>query len=264
MKVEHLKNLIKKSKFINEIDLEYLKKKCSSASPYPHICIDGMWKDEFLNKVAIEVENMRYWAGEKLFFGSKKKKWQNNWEDFSDNTNTFLSFLNQSLIIKIIEFITNEKGLISDPYLEGGGVHSTGNEGFLKLHIDFNWNDQLKLQRRINILVYLNKNWKKEYGGQIELAFKNKSGILENIVSLDPIFNRTLIFVTDSNSYHGQPNPVNHPFDKRRNSIAAYYYRSPTEDDILYESKRSETTYVDKSGKPINNSVLKKFLKKFI
>lgn len=73
MKVEHLKNLIKKSKFINEIDLEYLKKKCSSASPYPHICIDGMWKDEFLNKVAIEVENMRYWAGEKLFFGSKKK-----------------------------------------------------------------------------------------------------------------------------------------------------------------------------------------------
>lgn len=148
--------------------------------------------------------------------------------------------------------------------MEGGGVHSTGNEGFLKLHIDFNWNDQLKLQRRINILVYLNKNWKKEYGGQIELAFKNKSGILENIVSLDPIFNRTLIFVTDSNSYHGQPNPVNHPFDKRRNSIAAYYYRSPTEDDILYESKRSETTYVDKSGKPINNSVLKKFLKKFI
>ena len=67
-------------------------------------------------------------------------------------------------------------------------------------------------------MVYLNKDWRADFGGQIELAGKNANGEFDTLVALEPIFNRTLIFVTDDSSFHGQPNPVNHPQNNRRNS----------------------------------------------
>jgi len=109
----------------------------------------------------------------------------------------------------------------------------------------------------------LNKNWKKEYGGQIELAGKNDLGEFMSSVSLEPIFNRTLIFVTDNHSYHGQPNPVRHPHQERRNSIAAYYYtaKPPNEDS---KGKRHTTYYIDEQGKKLKESRFRKIKNKLL
>ena len=201
------------------------------------------------------------WAGEKKFFGAMQKRYQNNWQELPYNVSKFLSYLNQPLVLRIVEFITDEIGLIPDPYLNGGGIHSTGEDGFLKLHTDFNWNKKLKLYRRINILVYLNKDWKSEYGGQIELAGKKANGSFKTYTSLKPIFNRTLIFITDDESYHGHPKPVKHPLKKRRDSIAAYYYIASKPEGIS-ENKRIDTNYVDENGKKLNASFLKKLASK--
>jgi len=255
---------IDRSKFINKIDLISLKNKFLKSKPFPHIFIDNMWNNDFLDKITLEVISFEDWAGEKDFFGSKKKKWQNNWDQLPYNSNKFLAFLNQSLFINILEFITNESGLISDPHLEGGGIHSTGNDGFLKFHIDFNWNDNLKLYRRINTIVYLNKDWKKEYGGQIELASMDELKKFKSTLSVEPIFNRTLIFITDENSFHGQPNPVCHPMEMRRNSIATYYYTSQKQYAYHDKKKRINTSYVSKSGKKIHNNLFSRIFKKLI
>ena len=260
---ETLQQLIHQSKFINELDLMRLRDEFLAAKPTPHIFIDGMWDDEFLDGIATEVDSFTHWAGEKDFFGSREKRRQADWESLPSNTHAFISYLNQPLILRLIEFLSNEDGLISDPYLEGGGIHSTGQDGFLKLHADFNWNSRLKLYRRINILVYLNKGWEEEFGGQIELAGKDSNGEFNSIVSRSPIFNRTLIFITDDHSYHGQPNPVQNPFNKRRNSIAAYYYQSQKPKGTA-AVKRERTDYVDENGKKLGKSLLKRIARKIM
>jgi len=259
--VEQLDLALGKSPYINNLDLLNLRQRCVNSQPFRHICIDDMWDENFLTKVSDEVSQFKNWAGEKDFYGSKKKKWQTDWDLLPPNTNSFLAYLNQSTVLQLIEFLTGEKDLISDPYLEGGGIHSTGEGGFLKLHTDFNWNDKLKLYRRINILVYLNKDWHSDFGGQIELAGKNANGEFDTLVALEPIFNRTLIFVTDDSSFHGQPNPVNHPRNNRRNSIAAYYYvaNKPTGTSDV---KRVGTDYVNEDGSKIHESIVTKAFRK--
>src|SRR3546814_13364087 len=39
-----------------------------------------------------------------------------------------------------------------------------------------------------------------------------------------PVFNRCVVFNTDSDSYHGHPDPLTCPEDRSRRSIALYYY----------------------------------------
>ena len=111
--------------------------------------------------------------------------------------------------------------MIPDPYLIGGGLHELRNEGFLNIHSDFNRHPKMKLDRRLNILIYLNKDWKDEFGGQLQLWDINMKECKKNIV---PIFNRMVIFSTTDTSYHGNPIEVNHPTFVSRKSIAMYYY----------------------------------------
>jgi hypothetical protein len=252
---------IEKSQVINQIDLFDLRRQCLSAKPFPYVCIDGLWNGSLLERVAAEVDALETWAGEKNFHGSQGKRWQSDWDEFPVNTRGFIQLLNSPLILNITEIITNETGLIPDPYLQGGGIHSIGQGGFLRLHADFNWSRKLRLQRRINILVYLNKDWKQEYGGQLELAGPRAGGQFSPVVSLDPCFNRTVIFITTDESFHGNPVPVKSPENRRRNSIAAYYYQSL---DVSDHNRgiRTETDYLDDSNRRIANGLLAKISRK--
>ena len=96
-------------------------------------------------------------------------------------------------------------GLIADPYLEGGGLHQIPRGGKLGIHVDFNWHERMKVYRRINVLVYLNKDWDASYGGHFQLWSDSKGSKKEKIL---PIFNRMAIFNTTTNSYHGHPEPL--------------------------------------------------------
>lgn len=92
----------------------------------------------------------------------------------------------------------------------------------------------MDLERRINVLIYLNKDWKSEYGGQLELWDRGMNAAEEVV---DPVFNRCVIFNTDSDSYHGNPSPVAHPAGVSRKSIALYYYTA-----TWSKAKRDHTT----------------------
>ncbi len=89
------------------------------------------------------------------------------------------------------------------------------------MHADFNRHKKLKLDRRLNVLLYLNQNWKEEYGGHFELWNEDISASVRKIL---PVFNRMAMFSTTSTSYHGHPTPLSCPPDRTRKSIAIYYY----------------------------------------
>ena len=48
-------------------------------------------------------------------------------------------------------------------------MHQSFNGGFLKVHSDFIYKRKSKQKRVINLLLYLNSNWKDEWNGSIEL-----------------------------------------------------------------------------------------------
>jgi len=239
-----------------------LAKEYSNATPFPHIVLKDIFDENVLDVARTEVENFSLWEGEKNFYGSQHKRWQSDYEKLPTTVKQVFDYLNSSGFLKILEEITGEVGLIPDPYLSGGGIHSTGKSGFLKLHADFNWHEKLKAYRRLNILVYLNKNWLDEWNGNLELAMKQDGGELKIVKSVRPHFNTTVIFTTDDHSFHGQSDPLNIPEGTRRNSLAAYYYilQKPQGSSEL---KRLSTDYRFIDGKKMKGaSVLSRYLQK--
>jgi hypothetical protein len=236
------------NKFIKIDSGNQFSEEYSRAKPFSHIVLNNIWNDDVLDLARQEVENFSLWGGEKAFYGSRKKRFQSNFSDLPSQVKELFYYLNGSEFLKILEEITGEIGLISDPYLLGGGIHSTGSGGFLKLHSDFNWHQKMKIYRRLNVLIYLNKNWESEYGGELELAEKQQNGELKITKSVDPTFNTTVIFTTDDHSFHGQSVPLNTPEHIRRNSLAAYYYVAQKPQGTA-DVARMSTDYRDLSGR---------------
>jgi Rps23 Pro-64 3,4-dihydroxylase Tpa1-like proline 4-hydroxylase len=209
----------------------------ANAEPFPSVMIDDFLPHELAESLlkhfgpAVVEGN-----GLDQSYDRAQERLKNSYHpDALDDTarSIFYSF-NSRPFIKIIENITGIKGLIPDPYYLGAGYHEIGNGGHLSIHADFNHHKPMNLERRINILIYLNKEWKEDYGGQIELWTDDMGRRVQSHV---PTFNRCVIFNTTSTSMHGNPQPVNHPDGVSRKSVALYYYTSTWSD-----SRRSHTT----------------------
>ena len=223
--------------------IERARQEFSLAKPFRHVVIDGLWQEDFLRAVAMEIETIKSWSGEKHFFGSMQKRYLDDWNLFPPTTHDFLSVLNSDKFCELLSKITSEKSLWADPYLEGGGVHSTGPGGFLRMHTDFNWHQRLKLVRRVNVLTYLNLDWKDSYFGDLLLAEEQRDSSLIVKKRISPIFNRTVIFVTDDQSFHGHPEPLACAEETRRNSIATYYYQERRKSERPMQKNRTNTDY---------------------
>ena len=140
------------------------------AKPFPHIVFDNFFNQDLLESVLKEFPDLKNIDKSIQFHNIYEKKLATNSElFFKENTKKLIYFLNSSLFLSWLQKLTGiQETLISDPYFFGGGFHEIKRDGFLKLHADFNKHKTTNLDRRLNILIYLNHNWKKEYGGGIE------------------------------------------------------------------------------------------------
>ena len=210
-------------KFQNLIDLGKQKNnEYKKATPFPHIVIDNLFDEILLDKILNEFPENINQIGDKFDNKVEKKLSLNDTNKFSLETNNFINYLNSEQFINFLQNITNiEEKLVPDPYLIGGGLHELREKGYLNVHADFNMHPTMKLDRRLNLLIYLNKDWKNEYGGSLELWDNNMKNCEKKIV---PYFNKAVIFSTTDNSFHGNPEEINHPNKLSRKSIAMYYY----------------------------------------
>jgi 2-oxoglutarate-Fe(II)-dependent oxygenase superfamily protein len=136
-------------------------------------------------------------------------------------TRHVLAQLNSAAFIDFLERLTKIEALVPDPHFVGGGLHQIEPGGHLKVHADFNFHPRTKLERRLNVLIYLNRDWKDEYGGAFELWDKKMNGAVKKVM---PHFNRCVVFSTTSTSFHGHPEPLACPEGETRKSMALYYY----------------------------------------
>ena len=122
--------------------------------------------------------------------------------------------------LDLLSYVFEMPNLLADDALVGGGIHQTGPRGHLDVHVDFNYIADRQLHRRLNILIYFNKDWKPEWGGNIELW---DADVKHCVHSFSPIFNRCVVFETNNISFHGVT-AVKCPEGMARKSFAAYYY----------------------------------------
>tara|TARA_B100001063_G_C16744582_1_gene546740 strand:- start:125 stop:922 length:798 start_codon:yes stop_codon:yes gene_type:complete len=198
------------------------REKYANADPFPHIILDNFFNESILNELINEFPKNLDQIGNNFNNKVEKKLSLNKSTLLSDSTNNFLNFLNSQIFLDFLQKLTNIKEkLVPDPYLLGGGLHELRKNGYLNIHADFNLHPSMKLDRRLNILIYLNKNWKDNYGGSLQLWDKDMKKCVQKIL---PEFNRMVIFSTTDFSYHGNPDKVLCPENLSRKSIAMYYY----------------------------------------
>jgi Rps23 Pro-64 3,4-dihydroxylase Tpa1-like proline 4-hydroxylase len=226
--------------YLNLSKLQETAKKLTNtyqtAAPYPNIYIDNFMDPEPLERVLEEFPDpeKKIWKEYENYFEGKLEA--QGEAKIGEFTSSLLYQFNSAPFLQFLETLTGIKGLIPDPYFLGGGLHQMKPGGKLGMHADFSKHGNLKLERRVNAILYLNKDWKPEYNGNLELwdsEMKNK------VTEIAPLFNRLAIFnVTDFN-IHGVPEILQCPEGMTRKSIALYYFTTDRPDGELKAGKGS-------------------------
>lgn len=200
-----------------------------TADPYPHIIIDdflGMEVvDQILDKFPQQDADVKWRqiSAKNPSGGKAQYKKQGLPREFEMPAivRQLIWELNSGTFIRILERLTGIKNLLPDPLLRGGGIHQVLPGGVLGVHADFTRHTDYDLDRRVNVLVYLNKDWHDDYEGHLELWDRDVSRCVKRI---RPTATRCVIFNTDADSFHGHPRELKCPDGVTRKSIALYYY----------------------------------------
>jgi len=198
-----------------------LRVEYSQGDPYPHIVIDDFLPAALLDKVVAEFPPAEQALWERRSTKNSLKLSCNILQELGLSTQLVLEQLNSRPMLRFLERLTGVEHLIPDALFEGGGLHQILPGGFLKIHADFNIHPEWNLDRRLNVLLFLNKDWSDAYGGEFELWDAKMAGCKKTVL---PLFNRLVIFSTTDTAYHGHPHPLRCPEGMTRKSIAAYYY----------------------------------------
>jgi hypothetical protein len=200
-----------------------------TAEPFQHVVLD-----DFLPRAVVELLVAEFPGPDDIeweMHGPGRTSWKRDryvdklaTDDetrFGPFTRHFMGQLNSGTFVAFLEQLTGTKGIFPDVSYNDCGLHSTGPGGRLMMHTDVNRHPLgLKMHQYLNLLLYLNQDWKEEYGGHLELWDRKRNPVKRIL----PVANRVVIFNTGTRSLHGHPHPLTCPPGRRRNSLAVYYY----------------------------------------
>lgn len=234
------------------------KKSYLESDPFPHICFKNFFVNDFLNQVKNELPDLS--KIEQAIQRNHKNALKFALRDvdcFEPFTKKLSIFLNSPDFLSFLNTLTSiERDLQPDVTFFGGGVHEIKRGGFLKIHADFNRDETNTLDRRLNLLVYLNDDWKEEYGGNLELWNADMTACKQSIV---PEFNTMVIFSTTDTSFHGHPDILKCPDNKSRKSFATYYYTDGRpKEEIDVDMVTHSTLYKKRKNNKNDQETLKK------
>ncbi len=224
-------------KSVDELLHEY-----QHAAPFPHLVLDDLFPYETLNPVLDELPSpsSEKWVHEHTDHLVKSNL--RSAADLGDQTFQFASILHSAGFLYFLSEITGVKALLPDPYLTGAGYHVVPEGGKFDVHADRNTDHNSGLERRVVMLIYLNRSWAPEYGGQLELW--NQQGTkCEKVI--EPLFNRTVIFEIGDKNFHGV-RPVIGAGVARRSF--AVYFHTVGKRLVMHNSIYAPTIYQNKGS----------------
>ena len=190
------------------------------AKPYPDLVIDNLFEPELLARLVAEFPQpeTRNWLTWETAHESKTTS--RGIDELSIFTQMFCLWFNSRDVIKTIESIVGIDRLVGDPLFHGAGLHEMYRGGWLEMHADYTKHFTLPLMRRINVLIYLNRDWDAGWGGELVLQAPQNG----QKVSYLPNFNRTIIFPTTAKTLHGVPEALKCPQNRSRKLLSIYYW----------------------------------------
>ena len=134
-----------------------------------------------------------------------------------------------------------------DPHLSGVGLHEIKKGGVLKVHTDFNWNEQIRLHRRLSVIIYLNPKWQESWGGNLDFYDTDRETVVSRVV---PDAGNLVVWSYNNLAYHGYPEPMKLPTGMSRKNLRLFYYVSNAKHDDKFPPHRSLYWFDDKEKVP--------------
>ena len=227
--------------------LDTIKKDFHSKKPFKYVMFENFFPADVAETIYTSYPKIEKGKWDGTTYVDQKNKFQKT--SFAENSTFDTAFkeLNSPEFLNWLQKLTDfDEQIIGDPALFGGGLHQSIKGAFLNVHVDYNIHPETKFHRRLNVLIYMNKDWKEEYEGHLELWDMTSSNKKKLIGKYAPEFNRCVIFETNEISYHGHPKPLNTPEHVNRKSIATYYYTKTRPEEEI--SGEHNTIYVNTEG----------------
>jgi hypothetical protein len=198
-----------------------IKSDYRAARPFPHLVIDGLFSPNLLDSVVLDMVRLSPAKWEHHDHDQLSQLTLFSAADLGDAGSHLVAFLHSAKFLYFLSEVTGIWELFPDPYLQGAGYHCIPRGGKFDVHVDRNTAYSTGLVRRLSLLIYLNKDWKEQYGGELELWSKDGQ---QREVIIEPTFNRTAIFEITDENYHGVPSVVRCPEGRSRNCFVVYYH----------------------------------------
>jgi len=186
------------------------------AAPFPHCIIENILTASEVRAINEEWPD-NGWI--QHYHKHARKRGCREWAEFGAQTRAAILRLNAAQFVKDIAGAFGLTSLTGDGSLYGGGLHETMVGGFLDVHADFNVHPETRYVRRLNLLLFLNEDWREEWGGALELWDREACS-----VRILPEAGRCVMFAANDSSFHGHPQPLACSPDQSRRSLALYYY----------------------------------------
>ncbi len=238
---------------IQPLDRDELRRRFVTADPFPFIVLDPFLDPGFARDVANAYPSYEaaLERGRSFDFVNERNKVQiTEPTRFPEPVKALHAAISSQEFRDELSFITGIPRLLDDPGLVGGGMHVTGTQGRLDVHVDFNLLEDRQWHRRLNILIYLNPEWRPQWGGAIELWDRQVKHCKH---SMAPQLNRCVIFETSERSFHGV-SAVHCPAEVVRKSFAAYYYTR--EAPAGWDGRPHSTVFRARPDEPLRGYVL--------
>jgi 2OG-Fe(II) oxygenase superfamily len=197
-----------------------------SALPFKHVVIEDFFDPAFARQLLDEFPSFDPALAQSESGQTGGKAVQTNIRSISPAYQRLYETIAGRPFLDVVSRLSGIPDLLLDPKMYGGGTHENLHGQELDPHVDFNYDESVQLHRRLNLIVYLNPEWRTEWGGAIEIHSNPRKPFENRIEAYDPLFNRCVMFETNEYSWHGFPK-INLPEDKRhlsRKSISIYLY----------------------------------------
>ncbi len=204
---------------LSRATIDILRAQFDAAAPFPHLVIDGLFAPEMLDRVELDYASMqredwiKYENANEVKFGTRPNV------RLGPGSQVYFDTIHRARFTQFLTAITGIEALVTDPVLRGGGLHEIPVGGKFKVQTDFTRHVDTRLDNRLVLITYLNKDWQDEWGGALELW--TASECMRKVV---PVFGRSILFMHSAASLHGHPDPVATPDGRTRRSAAAYFY----------------------------------------
>src|SRR5690242_12454898 len=184
------------------------------AEPFKHVVIENFFEPSFAEKLLADFPSFDPRLATNEFGLTGKKAVNTNLREIGPVYRQLYAAIGSPHFLDLISRISGIPDLILDPKMYGGGTHDNQHGQELDPHVDFNYDEAQQLHRRLNLIVYMNKEWRPEWGGALEIHSNPRDPVANRITSYDPLFNRCVMFETNEHSWHGFPK-IDLPADKR-------------------------------------------------